>query len=71
MREFKKGDTVHSDDYGDGYVVSIDNSCIHPVDVQFMDQSPGDSPVPYTLDGREDETYDISLQHADHDFKGH
>ncbi len=71
MKNFKKGDTVYSDDYGNGYVVGIDDSLVHPVEVQFMDQDIDDEPLTYTMDGREDETYEISLRHADHDFNGY
>jgi len=58
---FKLKDRVRDEDYGLGSVVGIDkkyqwgleSTCIGCIDVKFDDQDEDDSPVGFTLDGRE------------------
>ena len=58
---FKLKDEVIDEDYGQGSVVGIDKNyqwglesrCIGCIKVKFVDQDEDDSPVEFTLDGRE------------------
>lgn len=58
---FKLKDEVIDEDYGQGSVVGIDKKyqwglesrCIGCIKVKFVDQDEDESPVKFTLDGRE------------------